>query len=178
MSMNYAFKKQFKTFKEWQRMAKIFMSKIKTIIIGVGGASCSGKSTLCQWLATLFQGYILHQDAYFKKDSEIPTSSNGMANWDCPEALDIHHFIQDLKQSRVSPIMKVGENTSLVNYEDFNPQILKDLKNKISKISSLYTWVFVDGFLLYDDSQIVNQLDICLFIHGLLYIFVHFVMTF
>jgi hypothetical protein len=48
------------------------------------GASCSGKSTLTEIISNLSGIPILHQDRFFKKDSEIPTE-NGVQHWDCPQ---------------------------------------------------------------------------------------------
>ena len=59
------------------------------MIIGVGGASCSGKSTLCSWLHYLLDdSQILRQDAFYKSDSLIPVV-DGITNWDSPQALEI-----------------------------------------------------------------------------------------
>ncbi|KAJ3303396.1 ribosylnicotinamide kinase [Kappamyces sp. JEL0829] len=75
-------------------------------LVGIGGPSCSGKSTVTNYLASFLgrSTRILHQDKWFRPDSEIPsmtyTTSLGLeitcANWDTLEALDCAAFNQFL----------------------------------------------------------------------------------
>ena len=53
----------------------------RPILIGVGGSSCSGKSTLSAYLSFLLNGDIIQQDYFFKKDDEIPFTDNNLKSF-------------------------------------------------------------------------------------------------
>ncbi|KAI9218778.1 hypothetical protein BC828DRAFT_387684 [Blastocladiella britannica] len=71
---------------------------LRTHILALGGASCSGKSTLAQHMLTALATpaaanhcalYVMRQDAFFKPTTEIPLDpTTGIENWDVPGAID------------------------------------------------------------------------------------------
>jgi nicotinamide/nicotinate riboside kinase len=136
------------------------------LLVGVGGSSCSGKSTLCQILSHIFSCPILHQDAFYKHDSDIPFTSDQIKNWDCPEALDMPAFLNVLNQAKNqnSSRMILGQNTPNHSIESLLDAVqLKNYKKQASNIKI----VLVDGFLLYSDPRVYQELDIKLFLHGI-----------
>ncbi|KAL2195878.1 P-loop containing nucleoside triphosphate hydrolase protein [Corynascus similis CBS 632.67] len=65
------------------------MDPPRTIIIGISGCSSSGKTTLARLLRDMFpETFILHEDDFYKPESELPIK-DGLADWDCPEAISI-----------------------------------------------------------------------------------------
>ena len=64
----------------------IFSKKVKPLIIGVGGRSCSGKSTIVKELEEKYKGDYLHinQDKFFRIKSD---------NWESPRALRFDRLI-------------------------------------------------------------------------------------
>ncbi|PVU89174.1 hypothetical protein BB561_005505 [Smittium simulii] len=62
----------------------------KSVILGIGGPSCSGKTTLAQMLArVLGNSCLVHADDYYKQPGDIPVhSSSGLPDYDSPESFD------------------------------------------------------------------------------------------
>ena len=142
------------------------------------GASCSGKSTLTNWLAEIFRGQVVHQDKFYKKDSDIPLI-NGMANWDCPEAIDTDSFVKALQKVKLDTGDKncsalLGANRPSLNTSDISANALSRLNAEVKETSSLFNaklskpleLVFVDGFLLYNDPRVFNLFDMSLFLEA------------
>ncbi|ELU02763.1 hypothetical protein CAPTEDRAFT_194407 [Capitella teleta] len=78
-------------------------SEEKTVIIGIDGATCSGKTTLTKRLNEVFTfSQILSIDKYFH-DEDSPRHINVKefdykhANWEVPSAVDIERLVADLK---------------------------------------------------------------------------------
>ncbi|RMZ77614.1 hypothetical protein DV737_g4299, partial [Chaetothyriales sp. CBS 132003] len=86
----------------------------RTLLVGLSGPSCSGKTTLARFLRTIFTipasasthnrsitAFILHVDDFYKTDKDIPlitlapplpsgrTDTRTEQNWDCAESIDI-----------------------------------------------------------------------------------------
>ncbi|UNI14443.1 ribosylnicotinamide kinase [Purpureocillium takamizusanense] len=61
-----------------------------TLIVGLSGCSCSGKSTLARLLRDVFSPrcLVLHEDDFYKPASQLPRR-NGFVDWDCAEAIDV-----------------------------------------------------------------------------------------
>ncbi|ELU02849.1 hypothetical protein CAPTEDRAFT_226889 [Capitella teleta] len=78
-------------------------NKENTVIIGIGGATCSGKTTLTKRLKEVFSfARIFNMDDYFHdEDSPRHTMMKEFdykhANWDIPSAIDIERLMADLK---------------------------------------------------------------------------------
>ncbi|KAK4157496.1 nicotinamide riboside kinase, partial [Chaetomidium leptoderma] len=65
------------------------MDQPRTVVIGISGCSSSGKTTLARLLRDIFpETFILHEDDFYKAESELPIKE-GLADWDCPEAISI-----------------------------------------------------------------------------------------
>jgi nicotinamide/nicotinate riboside kinase len=131
-------------------------SSLQPLLIGIGGSSCSGKSTLSAYLRHLLNGKIIQQDYFFKKDDEIPLANN-IKNWDCPEAIDFDKFIASLKDLQEN----LGKNNNT-----FTKTITAEMNALAADIKSITaaTMFFVDGFLLYSNETVINLLDIKFFL--------------
>ncbi|RMD40492.1 hypothetical protein DV735_g4629, partial [Chaetothyriales sp. CBS 134920] len=89
-------------------------SPTRTLLVGLSGPSCSGKTTLARFLRSIFtipasastknrsiSAFILHIDDFYKTDKDIPlitltpplpsgrTDTRTEPNWDCAQSLDI-----------------------------------------------------------------------------------------
>jgi nicotinamide/nicotinate riboside kinase len=109
---------------------------MKTIVIGIGGPSCGGKSTLSNWLNHIFPtSCIVHQDVFFKKI--IPKLENGLENWDSPEAMDDTLFIKHIisKKNQIDFDKQIlSLNRPEMSIDDINEQFLIELKQRIQLI--------------------------------------------
>jgi uridine kinase len=77
-------------------------SKREHRIIGIGGASTSGKSTLAESIETFFAGrnpVTLHQDEFCFPEEQLPRI-NGRLDWERPEAVDFDKTIRTVEDAR------------------------------------------------------------------------------
>ena len=115
----------------------LFTRKIKPLIIGVCGRSCSGKSTVIKELEEKYKGEFLHinQDKFFKVKAD---------NWESPESLRIDRLIYSIKK------LKNGQSTHIPSHrwtEVFDREV------KPHKI------IIVEGYLLFVDAELSNIFD-------------------
>ncbi|BFZ53473.1 ribosylnicotinamide kinase [Savitreella phatthalungensis] len=74
----------------------------RCIVVGVSGASGTGKTTVCRALHSILQSSVparckvrlLHQDDFYKPEALLPrrfspTAGQDLVDWDCPGALDL-----------------------------------------------------------------------------------------
>lgn len=142
-------------------------------VIGIGGyvfylgPSCGGKSTLSNWLSMLLNARIIHQDKFYKPDKDIP-SENGIANWDCPEAIDNESFFLALKSCASSEFPAlVGPNRPKINLDDISSTVMDSMIPKIKTIlDSGVKITLVDGFLIYHSPELVSQYDLRFFMQA------------
>jgi len=98
------------------------------IIIGIGGISCGGKTSICSRLGSHFNNVTtLHMDDYYwpsgSEKFEPTPEYESFYNWDCLGAIDWQRLITDIKQlistSREQQIMRsliLVEGTMVLNY--------------------------------------------------------------
>ncbi len=116
-------------------------------IVAIGGASCSGKSTLTNWISYLLKVPIIHQDRFYKSDKDIPLN-NGLMDWDSPEAIDFINFNQCLEKARTQGIdtQYVGPNRPVLDHSLL--ELTQEIKALVENIKFLVgqSLVLVDGF--------------------------------
>ncbi|KAI3323678.1 nicotinamide riboside kinase 1 [Xylariaceae sp. AK1471] len=72
----------------------------KAVIVGISGASSSGKTTLARLLRDVFpQTFILHEDDFYRPENELP-SKDGLLDWDCAEAINFDEMARALEHIR------------------------------------------------------------------------------
>ncbi|KAI8614068.1 P-loop containing nucleoside triphosphate hydrolase protein [Chytriomyces sp. MP71] len=150
----------------------------RTVLIGCAGASCSGKSTLTEWLSRILDLPILHQDNFFKKDSEVPVV-NGLRYWDCPDALDMPAFaafLESVKSNPSSIASVLSPNRPAISDSDIpsaeaqrlqaqSASFRKSFGLSASKEGLPVRIFLVDGFLMMSDPAVMAQLDFVIFLH-------------
>ncbi|TID28349.1 hypothetical protein CANINC_002527 [Pichia inconspicua] len=157
---------------------------MRTIVIGITGASSSGKSTIALLLQKIFrQSEIIHEDDFFKPEKEIPLDiERGDRDWDCPEAVDLDALKQTLKvlkgKGEPSKNLKARVARNGDHYEfshkstepphndtNFNVdhEVVKSFQNDILLQRKDVKLYFLDGFLLLNDRDLVQLLDFTLF---------------
>lgn len=116
---------------------KLFSRKIKPLIVGVAGRSCSGKSTVVKKLEEKYKGNFLHinQDKFFKVNAE---------NWENPESLRFDKLIYSIKK------LKKGQSAHIPSHRCTE---VFDRKIKPHKI------IIVEGYLLFVDKELNKLFD-------------------
>ncbi|KAI0972842.1 nicotinamide riboside kinase 1 [Xylaria arbuscula] len=72
-------------------------SSRKAIVVGISGASSSGKTTLARLLRDVFpHTFILHEDDFYRAEDELP-SKHGLLDWDCAEAINFEDMARALE---------------------------------------------------------------------------------
>ncbi|KAG9061414.1 ribosylnicotinamide kinase [Linnemannia hyalina] len=120
---------------------------------------------------------IVHQDDFYKPENLLPLDpKTGLANWDCPEAIDFQSLIKTLHH-----VKEYGEfPEGFDSLEDKNPvgskekstpipqNVLDSLGDRImaevSEGSGTTKFVILDGFILYVDEQLRNTIDVKFFL--------------
>jgi len=70
-------------------------------VVGISGATCSGKTTVCKILRNIFvNSRLFHQDEYYwLEDSKnhVRDSKTGFINWEVMSSFDMQSALKDLK---------------------------------------------------------------------------------
>lgn len=110
---------------------------MKPLVIGVGGRSCSGKSTVAKELETKYKGEFLHidQDKFFKIEAD---------NWESPEALRFDKLIETIKN------LKENKNTAIPTHKS---------TEKFDREVKPHSIIIIEGFLLFANKELNELID-------------------
>lgn len=133
----------------------------KWIVVGISGATCSGKSTLAHKLHSAFPGSILiNQDDYFHPvDSpyHVKVEALGHLNWEIMTSLDMNCMRSDvstlLSQNPSSAVLPPKAKRSDCKQSVSGPP--QSCSNK-----AYHFIVILEGFLLLNDPTISNVCDL------------------
>ena len=131
------------------------MSK-RPIVIGVSGASGSGKSSVSKRILEIFSEMsilVLQQDFYYKDQTHLPFEERLKTNYDHPLAFDNDLFIEHLEK-----LMK-GETIDKPVY---------DFANHTRSTETIHQdprdVIIVEGILILDDKRVRDLLDIKIYV--------------
>ncbi|ODQ45752.1 hypothetical protein PICMEDRAFT_19642, partial [Pichia membranifaciens NRRL Y-2026] len=140
----------------------------RTILIGITGASSSGKSTLAHLLKSILpHSEIIHEDDFYKPEEDIPYDPiRKDRDWDCPDAIDM-----DAMKQTLSVLTKPNTTEPTVNDAFFNndERIIKDLMEKVNvKLEHFdsresFRIFLIDGFLILPDKELLKMFSLTLF---------------
>ncbi|EPS96268.1 hypothetical protein FOMPIDRAFT_1062303 [Fomitopsis schrenkii] len=152
--------------------------KNRVVFVGVGGATCSGKTTLAKHLRSILPGsVILHQDDFAPPQESVPVHPvYNVQDWDDAKgAIDWERMVKTLRQ-----VKETGEiPPEHYSHDHLNEQkdvlidreVSERWKKRFSHIEKeqeekgdRFVWVIVDGFLLYWHPEVVEQLDVRVFL--------------
>ncbi|PPQ98383.1 hypothetical protein CVT24_004062 [Panaeolus cyanescens] len=148
--------------------------KVKVILVGVGGATCSGKTTLAKHLNRLLpDSVIIHQDDFAPPQELVPVHPvHQVQDWDAPAgAISWDRLIKFLKEIKVTGTIPpdhrshdhLNEQKEIKVDEDVRQKWIAEFKRiQESKAASgeKVIWGIVDGFLLYWHKEVIDQLDV------------------
>lgn len=127
----------------------------KTIIIGISGATASGKSLLANTIVSELgscQVAVIPEDSYYKDRSHIPPKERESINYDHPNALD-----HDLLREHLKKLQR-GENVEVPVY-DFSQHIRSNETRHVGQ----HTIIVIEGILLFSDPDLRELMDIRIF---------------
>ncbi|HIX01564.1 MAG TPA: uridine kinase [Candidatus Ligilactobacillus excrementigallinarum] len=131
-------------------------SKHRPVIIGVTGGSGSGKTTVSNAILEQLHGHslaMIQEDAYYKKQDDIPFDEREKVNYDHPNAFDTDLLVEQLKQLlQRKPIdIPVYDYTIHTRSDEVIHQEPRDV-------------ILVEGILVLNDSRLRDLMDIKIFV--------------
>lgn len=127
----------------------------KTIIIGISGASASGKTLLAKTIVDELGSRhvaVISEDAYYKDMSHLPLEKRINLNFDHPDALDHELLTQHLD------ILQNGGSIEQPVYDHANHQ-----RNSETHTIGKHAIVVLEGILLFVDPEMRQRMDIRIF---------------
>lgn len=127
----------------------------KTIIIGISGASASGKSLLANTIVNELgsdQVVVISEDSYYKDHSTIPFEERAKINYDHPNALDHELLYEHLQQ------LQAGKTVEVPIY-NHSMHIREKETRKIGE----HAIIVLEGILLFVERKLREIMDIRIF---------------
>jgi uridine kinase len=132
------------------------MDRHSSVIIGVAGGTCSGKTTIAhrilERVGTEHIAYIPH-DAYYKDLSHLPPSERLKVNFDHPDSLETSLLVEHLKDLRKGNVVNIP-------VYDFTTHTRME-KTKTVVPAPI---ILVEGILIFVESALRELFDVKLFI--------------
>ncbi|KAI0344536.1 P-loop containing nucleoside triphosphate hydrolase protein [Trametopsis cervina] len=158
---------------------------LRVIFVGIGGATCSGKTTLAKHLRAILPGsVIVHQDDFAPPQELIPMHPvYNVQDWDDPEgAIDWPRMVKALKE--VKHCRDRIRQTGVIPPEHYSHDHLNEqrevpveqprierwretfqrIQEERERAGEKVVWVMIDGFLLYWDQGVVDNFDVRIFL--------------
>jgi len=131
------------------------LNKKNVIIIGISGASASGKSLLANTIVNELgseQVAIISEDSYYKDHSNIPFEERAKVNYDHPDAFDHQLLFEHLIQ------LQEGKSVDIPIYN----HSLHIREKQTRKIGD-HAIIVLEGILLFVEKQLRELMDIRIF---------------
>jgi nicotinamide/nicotinate riboside kinase len=126
------------------------------VVVGIGGATRAGKSTLvCHLHQIIPNSIVIHQDSFFFENKPAVRCRNvWFFNWDNPNAIDFEKFtakILETKKKMTQPCLTCQKKTpdlkSNVEHREIDQNSMKTDSHNNNSTSRHF--IFVEGFLIY-----------------------------
>lgn len=130
--------------------------KNKTIIIGISGASASGKSVLANTIVKEVGSdkvVVISEDSYYKDSSHLPFEERVKTNYDHPDAFDHELLRKQLMQ------LQEGKAIDVPIYD----HVKHERKKETRKIGQ-HSIIVLEGILLFVESKVRDMMDIRIYI--------------
>lgn len=123
-----------------------------TIIIGISGASASGKSLLANTIVNELGSdrvAVISEDSYYKDLHHLSLEERAKMNFDHPDALDHELLIEHLK------LLREGKTIDIPRYDFSQHQ-----RKKETRTIGQHRIIVLEGILLFVDPALRNEMDI------------------
>jgi uridine kinase len=130
--------------------------RILSLIIGISGGTGSGKTTVANRILETVRAsevVFIQQDSYYRNLKDLPLDYRQVANFDHPDALDNDLLVNHVRK------LRAGEPIDLPIYDFRTNMRLNETRAVDSK-----PIVIVEGILIFADPQLLEQLDIKVFV--------------
>lgn len=122
------------------------------IIIGISGASASGKSLLAKTIVNELgsnQVVVISEDSYYKDRADLPFEARTKINYDHPDAFDHSLLCQQLKE------LQQGKTVQVPIYN----HTLHEREKQTRQVGQ-HTIIVLEGILLFCEEELRNIMDI------------------
>lgn len=126
-----------------------------TIIIGITGATASGKSLLANTIVNELgseQVVVISEDAYYRDQADMPFEERVKTNYDHPDA-----FEHDLLHRHLGQL-QAGEPVDIPTY-DYSQHI----RSKETRRIGQHRIIVLEGILLFSEAELRDIMDIKIF---------------
>jgi len=127
----------------------------KTIIIGISGASASGKSLLANTIVDELgssQVAVISEDSYYKDRADLSFEERTRINFDHPESLEHTLLFEHLKK------LQAGETVQVPIYDHSQHKRLEQ-----TRTVGQHTIIVLEGILLFVEPDLRKLMDIRIF---------------
>ncbi len=131
------------------------MTEKNTIIIGISGASASGKSLLANTIVNELgsnQVVVISEDSYYKDHSDLPLEERAQINYDHPNAFDHALLFQHLKALQQGKTIEVPIYNHSTHTRDAETRTIGQ-----------NTIIVLEGILLFVEQELREVMDIRIF---------------
>lgn len=131
------------------------MSEKRTIIIGISGASASGKSLLANTIVNELgseQVAVISEDAYYKDNAHMPFEQRAEVNYDHPDSLD-----HDLLRQHLIDLQ--AQTTIEVPVYDHSQHLRTEATQRIGQ----HAIIVLEGILIFTDPSLRELMDIMIY---------------
>ena len=127
----------------------------KTILVGIAGASASGKSLLAETLVEELQSEhlcVISEDSYYKDQTELSMDQRIRTNYDHPESMDHQLLLEHMNTLREGQSIEVP----IYDYSQHN-------RSSDTRHIEPARVVIFEGILLFTNPEIRNAFDLRFF---------------
>jgi uridine kinase len=131
------------------------LTEKSTIIIGISGASASGKSLLANTIVNELgsdQVVVISEDSYYKDHGNLPFEDRANINYDHPNSLDhelLHQHLMQLQQGKTVQVPIYNHATHT--------------REKETRAIGQHTIIVLEGILLFVEQELRELMDIRIF---------------
>lgn len=127
----------------------------KVIVIGVAGASASGKTTVASRIKKEFGNSVelISHDFYYKRHDELTYEERTLLNYDHPNAFDTDRLIEDIRN------LKNGVAIDRPDY-DFT---LHNRSDKTIRVNPAKV-IILEGILIFENKELLDLMDIKIYV--------------
>ncbi|KAG5734515.1 Nicotinamide riboside kinase [Termitomyces sp. T112] len=152
--------------------------KTRVILVGVGGATCSGKTTLAKHLKRILpDSVIIHQDDFAPPQELVPIHPiYEVQDWDAaPGAIlwpKLVNFLRGVKATGKIPndhrshdhLNEQKEIKIDDEVRDRWIEVFEAIQKQREQQGEKVIWGLVDGFLLYWNQEVIDEIDVRVFL--------------
>ncbi|KAJ7035195.1 P-loop containing nucleoside triphosphate hydrolase protein [Mycena alexandri] len=153
--------------------------KTRLILVGIGGATCSGKTTLAKHLQRILpNSVVIHQDDFAPPQELLPIHPvYDVQDWDtAPSAIDWTRLIDFLHKVKATHEIPVDHRSFDHLNEQRDLPIPPEVHDRwVGFFTSLQAqraisgdeeivWALVEGFLLYGHPEVITQLNVRIYL--------------